>query len=153
VPIVLALTLLAIPATLVTLHRPTLAREESEWFTADGAARTRNLAEVNATVAADLDALHLPVGAVLTDAAYAFGIVLASDDPDQFVITPDRDFAAVVADPAGHHVRYLLLSATGAADAVRIGRYGADPAAVPTTGVRSWRDEQGALQWTLIAVN
>ena len=149
---VLAMVLVAIPSTLVTLNRPTLAREESEWLTADGAARTRGLTRVNRQVAADLDALALPEGAVLTDAAYAFGIILASDRPRQFVITPDRDFAEVVADPAGHGVRYLLLSAQGAADAVRIARFGPDPSSVPATGVRTWRDAKGGLQWTLVPV-
>ncbi|MEV0898507.1 hypothetical protein [Actinoplanes sp. NPDC049802] len=148
----LACTLVAVPAALVTLNRPELAREESEWLTADGAARTRGLALVNRQVAADLDAMGLPDGAVLTDAAYAFGVVLASDDPKQFVITPDRDFAAVLADPAAHGVRYLLLSARGAADAVRIRHFGPDPAAVPTAGAITWKDAAGNLQWTLLPV-
>jgi hypothetical protein len=107
---------------------------------------------VNRQVAADLDAMALPEGAVLTDAAYAFGVVLASDRPKQFVITPDRDFAAVLSDPAAHGVRYLLLSARGAADAVRNERFGTDPEAVPTTGVRTWHDASGGLQWTLLAL-
>jgi hypothetical protein len=149
---VIILVLAAIPSTLVTLNRPTLAREESEWLTADGAARTRGLTLVNRQVAADLDAMALPEGAVLTDAAYAFGIVLASDHPKQFVITPDRDFAAVLGDPAANGVRYLLLSARGAADAVRIERFGPEPTAVPTTGARIWRDPAGNPQWTLVAV-
>ena len=63
---VLAMVLVAIPSTLVTLNRPTLAREESEWFTADGAARTRGLTRVNRQVAADLDTLALPGGTLLT---------------------------------------------------------------------------------------
>ncbi|MBO3736996.1 hypothetical protein [Actinoplanes flavus] len=148
----LVCTLVAVPAAIVTLNRPELAREESEWLTADGAARTRGLALVNRQVAADLDAMGLPDGAVLTDAAYAFGVVLASDRPRQFVITPDRDFAAVLADPSGHGVRYLLLSARGAADAVRLRHFGPDPAAVPTTGVRTWHDPAGGRQWTLVRV-
>ncbi|GAA0480577.1 hypothetical protein Aca07nite_31650 [Actinoplanes capillaceus] len=147
---VLALVLASVPATLITLNRPELAREESEWLTAEGAARTRGLALVNRRVAADLDAMSLPDGAVLTDAAYAFGVVLASDHPGQFVITPDRDFATVLADPAAHGVRYLLLSARGAADAVRLRHFGPDPATVPTTGVRTWHDPAGGLQWTLV---
>jgi hypothetical protein len=146
VPVALAAALISIPATLITLGQPALAREESEWLTADGAARTRGLTLVNRQVAADLDAMALPEGAVLTDAAYAFGIVLASDHPRQFVITPDRDFAAAVADPAGHGVRYLLLSAQGAADAVRL-------RAAPTLApVQSWHDARGGLQWSLIPV-
>jgi hypothetical protein len=147
-----AMALVAIPSALVTLGQPALAREESEWFTAEGAERTRGLTKVNRQVAADLDAMALPEGAVLTDAAYAFGVVLASDRPKQFVITPDRDFAVVLSDPAAHGVRYLLLSARGAADAVRNERFGTDPEAVPTTGVRTWHDASGGLQWTLLAL-
>ncbi|MEV6300684.1 hypothetical protein AB0M02_14850 [Actinoplanes sp. NPDC051861] len=142
---VLAAVLVAVPSSLVTLSRPQLAREESEWFTTAGAARTRGLAQVNRRVAADLDRLGLGEGAVLTDAAYAFGVVLASDNPDQFVITPDRDFPAALADPAGHGVRYLLLSARGSADAVRK-RFG------PGTGERAWHDTAGNLQWTLVPI-
>jgi hypothetical protein len=146
----LAMALIAIPSALVTLNQPVLAREESEWFTTDGADRTRSLTLVNRRVAADLDAMALPEGAVLTDAAYAFGIVLSSDHPKQFVITPDRDFAAVLSDPAAHGVRYLLLSARGAADAVRTERFGPDPSTVPATGARTWHDPAGGLQWTLV---
>lgn len=149
---VLASALIAIPSAVAVLNQPELAREESEWVTADGAERRSGLARVDHQVAADLDAMGLPAGAVLTDAAYAFGVVLASDDPDQFVITPDRDFAAAAGDPAGHGVRYLLLSAQGSADAVRIARYGDDRSAVPTTGVRTWHDARGGLQWTLVPV-
>ncbi|BEL08774.1 hypothetical protein Q0Z83_069650 [Actinoplanes sichuanensis] len=146
VPLALGAVLISIPATLVTLGQPALAREESEWFTADGAERTRGLTMVNRQVAADLDAMGLPDGAVLTDAAYAFGVVLASDHPRQFVITPDRDFAASVADPGGHGVRYLLLSAQGAADAVRL------RTSVSAAPLRSWHDPRGGLQWTLVPV-
>ncbi|GLY07392.1 MULTISPECIES: hypothetical protein [Actinoplanes] len=150
VPLVLVLA--AIPSTLITLGRPTLAREESEWLTAGGAARTSGLAHVNRRVAADLDALGLPEGAVLTDAAYAFGVVLASDNPKQFVITPDRDFPAVLADPAAHGVRYLLLSAQGAADAVRTRHFGPGSGVTLTGAVRTWSDPSGGTQWTLTRV-
>lgn len=142
----------AIPSTITVLSHPELAREESEWVTPSGAERRRNLARVDAQVAADLDAMKLPDGAVITDAAYAFGVVLASTNPRQFVITPDRDFQAAVGDPSGHHVQYLLLSAEGSADAVRIARYGPDKSAVPTSGVRTWHDPAGGLQWTLVPV-
>ncbi|KUL24260.1 hypothetical protein [Actinoplanes awajinensis] len=142
----------AVPGTLAVLSRSTLAREEAEWVTDSGSERRRELTQIDARVAADLDALDLPDGAVITDAAYAFGVVLSSDRPRQFVITPDRDFTPALTDPATHHVQYLLLSADGSADAVRIARYGPDPTAVPETGVRTWRDANGGLQWTLVPV-
>jgi hypothetical protein len=143
---VLLAVAVALPSAVVTLGAPKLAREESEWFTADGARRTAGLARLNARVAADLDALGLPDGAVLTDSAYAFAIILASRHPRQFVITPDRDFPAVLADPRGHHVRFLLVSANGAADAVRAAYPGTSPDA------RSWADDAGVVLWSLVPV-
>ena len=60
-------------------------------------------------IAADLDAMHLPKGAVLVDDFLGFPIVVSSGDPTQFVITSDRDFETVVADPKGLGVRYILV--------------------------------------------
>jgi hypothetical protein len=60
-------------------------------------------------VASDLDRLNLPPGTVLVDDFLAFPIVVASDDPNQFVITSDRDFLAVLADPTATGVRYILV--------------------------------------------
>lgn len=59
-------------------------------------------------IAGYLDGLHLPAGAVLVDAFSGFAIVAQSDDPRQFVITPDQDFRAVLANPQAFGVRYLL---------------------------------------------
>ena len=44
------------------------------------------------------------------DVALGFWIVLQSEDPEQFVITPDRDFERVITDPATFDARYLLIS-------------------------------------------
>lgn len=152
VTVTLLLVFATFPAMVSVLRDSNLSREEAQWVTAGGRAHTRDLARVNAEVAADLDAMHLPDGAVITDVAYAFGVVLASTAPHQFVITPDRGFQAVLTDPAAHHVRYLLLSANGPADAVRIARYGQSLSAIPTKGVRIWHDEAGDAQWNLVPV-
>jgi Dolichyl-phosphate-mannose-protein mannosyltransferase len=72
---------------------------------ANDAGRVRAAAAVGET----LDAMHLPYGSVLLDVFLGFGIVVNSDNPHQFVITPDRDFKAVLADPAAFGVRYLLV--------------------------------------------
>jgi hypothetical protein len=146
----LFLVFAAFPAMVPTLRNSNLSREESQWVTASGRAHTEELSRINHQVADDLDAMNLPAGSVITDVAYAFGIVLASDRPHQFVITPDRDFQAALGDPAGHHVRYLLLSGDGPADAVRLARYGPDRRAVPGAGVVVWRDVAGDIQWTLV---
>jgi hypothetical protein len=60
-------------------------------------------------VADHVDGLNLGVGAVLTDAANAFPIIMRSGDPRQFVITPDRDFQAILANPVQFGVLYVLV--------------------------------------------
>ena len=60
-------------------------------------------------IAADLDALHLKRGSVLLDDFLGFPIVVSSNDPSQFVITSDRDFRSVLADPKGTGIRYILV--------------------------------------------
>ncbi|MET7401085.1 hypothetical protein ABZS66_47155 [Dactylosporangium sp. NPDC005572] len=139
---------LALPAAIATLRAPRLAREESEWLTEAGATRTAGLARLNARVAHDLDAMGLPDGAVITDSAYAFAVIMASRNPRQFVITSDRDFAPKLADPRGSQVRYLLISANGAADAVRT----AHVADGGTQSTRAWADQWGVVLWTLVPV-
>jgi hypothetical protein len=64
-------------------------------------------------VAADLDRLHLPPGRVLLDDYIGFPIVVASNNPRQFVITSDRDFQSVLADPRGAGVQYILVPEPG----------------------------------------
>jgi hypothetical protein len=60
-------------------------------------------------VAEYLDSLHLPDGSVLFDVFLnGFAIVTQSERPRQFVITPDRDFHEILANPAAYEVRYLL---------------------------------------------
>jgi hypothetical protein len=139
---------LALPAATITLRVPRLAREESEWLTDAGAARTAGLARLHARVARDLDAMSLPEGSVVTDSAYAFAIIVASRNPRQFVITSDRDFAATLADLRRSHVRYLLISASGAADAVRT----ADHVNGGMEGAHTWADQWGKVLWTLVPV-
>lgn len=87
-----------------TLFEPQLAREESFLI---GRAPYNH---VDRDIAAWLDDQHLPDSSVLTDVAYSGRIVLASAHPRTFVVTTDRDFLGVVADPVGHGVRYVLLT-------------------------------------------
>src|SRR5262249_43158147 len=63
-------------------------------------------------VARAIAGMHLPDGSVLVDAADGFAIVLAAPDPSTYVITPDRDFKAMLADPALWNVRYILVAPT-----------------------------------------
>jgi hypothetical protein len=68
-----------------------------------------------------VDSLHLGPGAVLVDDFLGFDIVMSSSNTQQYVITSDRDFQQVLADPAGNGVRYFLVpseQALGKLDAV-----------------------------------
>jgi hypothetical protein len=65
----------------------------------------------------------LPDGSVIVDVAVGFPIVLQSSHPRQFVITPDRDFERILADPATFSVRYLLVpSGAGYSSLDAVGR-------------------------------
>lgn len=64
--------------------------------------------ETERRVARYLDRLDLPKGAVLVDVLFGFDIVVASTNPEQFVIPSDRDFPQVLADPVSRGVQYLL---------------------------------------------
>jgi hypothetical protein len=59
--------------------------------------------------AAYIDGLHLAKGTVLVDVATGYPIVLASRNPQQFVITPDRDFPQTLRDPGAFGIRFLLV--------------------------------------------
>ncbi len=60
-------------------------------------------------VARYLDSLDLPDGAVLSDVAFSYAIVLTSENPRQFVVTSDLDFDQAVADPVQFRVGYVLV--------------------------------------------
>ncbi len=60
-------------------------------------------------VARYLDSLDLPDGAVLSDVAFSYAIVLTSENPKQFVVTSDLDFDQAVADPVQFRVGYVLV--------------------------------------------
>jgi hypothetical protein len=97
---------------LALVNTGTLSRDErlaSERWTTDRA------------VAAYLDSMHLNRGSVLVDDFLGFVIVMASDHPEQFVSTADRDFQSILSDPADSDVQYLLVppdSGLGSLDAL-----------------------------------
>ena len=113
---VLALAL-AVPSTYDTLRNDRLAPQEAgpmrAFFEPENASQsdlnTIDDFAVQRSVAAYLDAKDLPDGSVVTDAASAYAVILASDDPSQFVATPDRDFEQVLADPQRFDAQYMLL--------------------------------------------
>ncbi|WP_366179834.1 ABC transporter [Actinomyces timonensis] len=138
---------LALPLAWVTEGDPRLAREE---------ALAREVAAggqygVEAAIARDIKGMGLGEGAVITDVAYSFPIVLASQEPTVFTITTDRDFEDRLADPHGSSAPYVLISAPDSAPADAVDR--AYPGmwengAGVATLVREWKDGRD-LTWRL----
>jgi hypothetical protein len=99
------------------MTNPLIAPEEGHElaFLASGGVRTADEQRAASrfvterAIAAYLDGLHAPEGSVLVDSFIGFPIVLSSKQPDQFVITSDRNFKQSLADPSGTGIRYLLM--------------------------------------------
>jgi hypothetical protein len=66
-------------------------------------------------IAADIDRRNFPSGSVVTDtfSPCISGMLMNSKHPHQFVITSDRDFQRVLADPITFHARYLIVPPRG----------------------------------------
>jgi hypothetical protein len=77
-------------------------------------------ARTDRRVASYLDARHLADGSVLMDLAAGFEVFLASEHGRQFVITSDRDFPRLLADPHLGPVRFLLVSRQTGYDALTV---------------------------------
>jgi hypothetical protein len=58
-----------------------------------------------------IDAMQLPDGSIVVDTftSCVSMIVMMSDHPHQYVITSDRDYQRVLADPTTFHAHYLLV--------------------------------------------
>lgn len=114
---VIACVALSLTSAIQTMRDPLLAREESDGLRSiigssspTSGSYTIETHRRAALIAADIDALELPPGSVVVDVALGNPVVLQSRRPDVFVITPDRDFEPIVADPEAFDVRYLLVS-------------------------------------------
>jgi len=70
----------------------------------------RRVALDDRLVADYLDAKKLPRGTVLLDTFQTWWLWLASDNPKQFVITSDYDFAAALNRPWENGIRYIVLT-------------------------------------------
>jgi hypothetical protein len=115
----LALVLPAIPTAAIAMTDMRLGREEAPQLRAIGAvlaghsgSATLHRWDDDRAVARTIDSMHLRHGSVLLDATDGFAIILAARDPSTYVITPDRDFKATLADPALWGVRYILVAPT-----------------------------------------
>ncbi|MCV7356974.1 ArnT family glycosyltransferase [Mycolicibacterium fluoranthenivorans] len=72
-------------------------------------------------IAKYLDSLDLPDSSVITDTVYGFAVVVASENPQIFVVPSDPDFVELLNDPSAHGIKYLLSvppSGRGASDAL-----------------------------------
>ena len=84
---------------------------------------TKAIVTSAATIAHQIDELRLAPGSIVTDTftPCISSMLMNSAHPHQFVITSDRDFQQVLADPATFRAHYLLLpppAGYGALDAV-----------------------------------
>jgi hypothetical protein len=113
---------------------------------------------VDRQVSRYMDTLDLGRGTVLIDDFLGFVVVMSSRDPDQYVITSDRDFQQVLADPAGSGIEYVLVPpdvGLGTLDAINR----AYPGAYATgrgigTLVRAWHDQSdNGNDWRLYRVS
>ena len=164
VPVVLLAVAAALPVSARTLTDHALAREETEAMLATLAPALANnkdrqyldIFRTEQQVAADIDAMRLPDSSVLTDLAYAFPVLLATGHLTQFVITSDRDFEPILADPARGGVRYLLVPAPDKAPSDALLR---SRPALYTTGagiarpIRTWRGSAGRGDWRLLQID
>lgn len=117
--VAVGLLALELPSTVSTLTNPRLSDVEgptviARMFPAKATPseiQTSKIFPEDRQISAQIDGMHLPPASVLTDVADSFAIVLASRDPGQYVITPDRDFERDLADPNRWGIRYLLVPA------------------------------------------
>ena len=74
-------------------------------------------------IAEYLDGLDLPESSVIVDTVYGFAIVAASTKTKTFVVPSDPDFTALLNDPVGTGVEYLLAvppEGRGVSDALNV---------------------------------
>lgn len=151
----------AIPLAYSGMRDPVLAREEANLVAAIAGETAEDPRALPAQsryafereVAREIDRMWLPEGAILTDSALAFPIVLASQRIDQWVITPDRDFKAALASPAVFSVEYLLTPMRQSGFDAVAGEY-PDLATTPevATLAREFRDDATGRRWRLYRV-
>jgi hypothetical protein len=99
------------------LHDHNLAREQAAMleavFDRRGATQTSILSlnqfKAEKPIADYLASLHPGKGGVLIDSFHGYIVTTQAADLKMFVITSDRDFQQVVADPVTFHVKYIVV--------------------------------------------
>jgi hypothetical protein len=106
----------SVPMSLVAMKDPSIGVYEELWlsplFEGDEsrlAVESRDLQRLTAEAAATIDGMQLDDGSILIDAVTGFAIIAQSDNPRQFVIPADRDFARVLLDPVTFGAEFLLV--------------------------------------------
>jgi len=110
---------MSLPATAAGLNTPSIGTEElihlgfllHGGHLTQGDIEQRDMYRHVVRMSKYLDGLHLPNGSILVDtfSRCVPPMILASRHPAKFVITNDRDFQPVLADPIAFHVPYILV--------------------------------------------
>ncbi len=106
-------------STALTLGDPTISSDESPAVQALASNKTveelgyPTSIQIGAAVAPRVEALDRDKGLIACDSTVCFPIILNAKDPKMFVVTSDRDFQAVIAQPQVYHVKYFLVANSG----------------------------------------
>jgi hypothetical protein len=162
--LVLALAFMSIPVAANGMLNPVIATEEAKDFgplLQDGAAADRPGQQLRTyvgeqVIAQYVDSMALPRGSVLLDVFLGFPIILKTQHPDTFVITPDRDFQRILADPAIFGVQYLLVppnDGLGLLDAINIQYPSLRSRVSFATAIHVFEPLGTSLRWTLYRID
>lgn len=106
-------------ATAMTLGDPSTAQEEAPLVAAITSGKTieqltgGGAIDEGMRLAPLVEALDTDHGLIACDSTTCFPIILNAKHPQTFVVTSDRDFQAVIAQPQVYHVEYFLIQNSG----------------------------------------
>jgi len=106
--------------TMLTLSDPAMASSD-EWAAVQALGSNKTVEQLGYPTAIDLgqqiaprvEALDTDHGLIACDSTTCFPIILNAKNPHMWVVTSDRDFQAVVAQPRAYHVEYFLVQNSG----------------------------------------
>ncbi len=116
--LVLLLLVITLPTAVAGMVMPLTGREVADVLRPVLHPGDANQVSIARQAAVYIDRLQPGHGTVLVDSYTGFPIVLASRDPQQFVITSDRDFPLALANPAAFGVRYILVPSPAYVDSL-----------------------------------
>jgi hypothetical protein len=160
---VVAAAMVGLASVSAIIHDHNLAREESAQleavFDRRGASETSiqalNKFKAERPIADYIASLHPGNGGVLIDSFYGFMITTQAADLKTYVVTSDRDFKQVLADPVTFHIKYIVVPdlAHGALDAINI-QYPTmyDSGAGIATLLREFKMDDDSSDWRVYQV-